>query len=243
MSQETKDLILRSVNAAVSSQLGRKLPQAVAEGVTTAITPLQEQISQLGQNNAAGAPANQRNGQGNQGGQPNPELANQVKALQNQVKESEQKRLEEAQRHQETAIKSELRSQLGQAGVRAELIEGAVATLRPNLVRTDEGIFWRAQRQGYHEDLGVQAGILEWASSDVGKAHLAPKQFGGSGAQQQRGTGPKPGNEPIDPKLAAAQRRQVARKTLFQQMGSLIASGPSVNLTGPGPIAGSGERK
>ena len=216
----------RMVNSAVSSQLARKLPQAISAALGPALAPLQEQLSTL-----TTSPSEPQGG-GNDSD--SSDLANQVKALQQQVKEEREARARETERHREAQVNSRLRDALTSKGVRRELIDGAVATVRDRVVVRDDGvILWRAQRQGYHEDLDLDAGVSEWASTDIGKAHLAPRDAQGSGqGRPGAGGGPRPGPMPMDPKAAARQRRLEARRVLFHGMGQMVAGGGSVPLTG-----------
>ena len=220
--------IAQAVNAAVTAQLSRKLGPALA----AALGPIQEQIQAL-----TPAPAPDTPDTGNAGDPgASDELANQVRALRQQVKAEQDARKREAERHRDAQASARLRDALTAAGVRKELLPGAVATLRDRLVARNDGtLVWRATRQGYHEDLEVEAGIAEWATTDIGKAHLAPADVRGSGQGRPGANGgPRPGPMPPDSRTAKRQRRQEARKQLFQQFGQMVAGGGRVAIT-PGP--------
>jgi len=227
---KTRDLILRTVNAAVSNQLGRKLPTAIEQGVGAAFAPIQESIqSMLGNQSGKG---NQSNGQG--GGE-HPELVEmkrKQKALEAQLADERKAREDQERKGRASARDNAIQQALGAAGVEPLRMRGAMAEVLANVQVSEDGqVFYRDQSKGYDEDLALSDGMKRWASTDVGKSYLAPKPVQGSGASAPgRGGGPRPGAAPTDPAQAKAQRIADAKAKLPGLVAEMIGSGAGINL-------------
>jgi hypothetical protein len=231
----TRDLILRTVNAAVSNQLGRKLPTAIEQGVTAAMGPITESIANLTKPPEGGG-----DGKGNQ----SPEMAELLrkqKALEGELAAERQARQTQETQTKETRRNSALQNALAKHGVEPLRMKGAMAEVLGQVQDSDDGqLFFRDTSKGYDNDLSLDDGIKSWASTDVGKSYLAPKDVGGSGQNQPgRGGGPRPGARAADPATAKAQRIAEARVALRGQVREMIGGGAGVNLGG-GP-GGEGE--
>ena len=231
---KTRDLILRTVNAAVSNQLGRKLPTAIEQGVGAAFAPIQESIqSMLGNQSGKG---NQSNGQSNgQGGGEHPELVEmkrKQKALEAQLADERKAREDQERKGRASARDNAIQQALGAAGVEPLRMRGAMAEVLANVQVSEDGqVFYRDQSKGYDEDLALSDGMKRWASTDVGKSYLAPKPVQGSGASAPgRGGGPRPGAAPTDPAQAKAQRIADAKAKLPGLVAEMIGSGAGINL-------------
>ena len=226
----------RMINAAVTSQLSRKLPAMVQQAVTEVVPTI---VSQIRESLQTTPPGNQ--GQGDKGNKPDP----QVTAMQNQIKQLENQRVADAMNARNSENDSQLRQALTVAGVRPELMAGALATLRGNVHTPvdDKGMpsgpsVYKAQRQGWEEEVSIEAGVKEWAATDQGKAHLAPVQVSGSGNRPGSRGGTRPGPTPPDPAQAKAMKKREAGKKLMQGMAQLVAGGGSIALTGGGQGGG-----
>jgi len=222
--QAQRDLIMRTVNAAVTSQLGRKLPEAIKEGMDIALAPLQEQLAKMAGGGGGGKGKGKGAGEGSEDGEVG-ELRNQVKALTAQINNEKEARKVEADKHAQAQLEASLRGELSKAGVRAELLDGAVATIRSNVSVTESGPTWRMQRQGYHEDLPLGDAIKEWIQTDTGKAHLAPANVSGSGNLPGKKGGPRPGPTPPDAASAKREEKTKALEKLAEQTKDLLNSG------------------
>ena len=229
ISQSTRDLIMRTVNAAVTSQLGRKLPEAIKDGMGEALSPLQDQLKAIAEGKGGGTSGGTGGGgeAGKRGGDPQVgELQNQVKALTAQIQNEKEARKSEAEKHAAAALDADLRNALAKAGVRQELMDGAVATIKGNVTRGDDGgTIWRMQRQGYHEDLQLADGIKEWLGTDTGKAYQAPVDVSGSGQKPGAGGGPRPGGTPPDPATQKLEGKKKALDTLSGQIKDMLSAG------------------
>ena len=232
--EATRDLIMRTVNAAVSNQMGRKLPAAITE----AMSPLQESISAL--TSQFQPQGGQQGGQGGQqGGNQSPEMAELLrkqKALEAQLEEERGARQQQETQAREQKKSSATQNALAAAGVEPLRMRGAMAEVLANVKLGEDGKpFYRDTSKGYEEDLSIQDGISRWASTDVGKSYLAPKNVQGSGSTPPgRSGGPKPGNRPTDPKAAKAQRIAEARQQLRGQVREMLGSSAGIPLGGTG---------
>lgn len=228
---EQQAFIGRVVNAAVTSHIERKLNSTVDAAVNRAVSPLSEKLDIL----VAGA-GNKPNPNDGGGGQSDPAVANQLKAMQERMNASEQRAKDLAATRRKERAESKLLGALTTAGVRKELLPGASATLFSNIIIPDDDekpAVWRAQRNGYHEDLEISAGVAEWTKTDAGKAHLAPISASGSGAGRPGvGGGPRPGATPTTPEQARKMRKAAARQNLRQQIGAIVSEGGQIALTG-----------
>lgn len=259
--------ITELVNAAVASHMGRKLPSIlgpiVAKALESALGPIQEQIQALqgGGGAGAGGQGGQQQGAGQggaggqqqgggAGGQPDPEVAK----LQRQLADLNKKLAQQAE--QTAAQEAEARNArrdamltdgLTKLGVDKHRMRGALAIARDAMVWDAEAQtatggkgawVWRAQRNGYHEDLTVDAGLGEWGKSEEGKSYIAPSPQlrGGGGAAgsqlQQRRVGQQ--QVPPDPNAQRQAQKSEAGNALWDQVSAMLGGG-SVQLgTGQG---------
>ena len=228
MDDATRDLIIRTTNAAVANQLGRKLGPAISEGVTSAMAPLQESILAL--SNGGMIPKN-----GKAAASPEmEELIRKQKALEAQLTEERTARQTQEQNAKDSNKRSAVQNALAAAGVEPLRMNGAMAEVMANVHVGDDGkVFYRDTSKGYEDDVALGDGMGRWGATDVGKSYMAPKNVQGSGATQPgRGGGRPPGNRPTDPKEAKAQRKAEARQALRGQVVEMIGGGAGVNLGG-----------
>lgn len=260
--------ITELVNAAVASHMGRKLPSIlgpiVAKALEQALGPIQEQIQAL--QGGAGAPGGQGGQQGGQAGggqggqqqggagagagQVDPEVAKLRKQLDDLNKrlaqQAEQTAAQEAEARN-ARRDAMLTDGLTKLGVDKHRLRGALAIARDAMVWDAEAQtptggkgawVWRAQRNGYHEDLTVEAGLGEWGKSEEGKSYIAasPQLRGGGGAAgsqlQQRRVGQQ--QVPPDPNAQRQAQKSEAGNALWDQVSAMLGGG-SVQLgTGQG---------
>jgi hypothetical protein len=230
MDDATRDLIIRTTNAAVANQLGRKLGPAISEGVTAAMAPLQESIAALSSSPGDG-------GKGKGKGNESPEMAELIrkqKALEGQLAEERTARQTQETAARDAAKRSQVQNALAAAGVEPLRMKGAMAEIMGNVHQGDDGsVFFRDTSKGYDDDLALGDGVTRWSSTDVGKSYMAPKNIQGSGATPPgRSGGRPPGNRPQDPKAAKAQAKAEARQALRGQVAEMIGGGAGVNLGG-----------
>lgn len=225
----TREGVLRMVNAAVASQLTRKLGPALKQ----AMQPLQDQLAGvLEQPTSSPKPDATDSGPDSK----YDAMTNRIKALEAQVKDEREKQRAADERNRQIRLENSLRTELTKANVRPELLPGAVSVLKAKVTHGEDGEpVWRADRGGYHEDLSVAAGIEEWAATDVGKAHLSPRTVQGSGQGRVglNSTSRKPAPAPADPKQAKRQRIRQARADLVSGVREMLSAGASIDLTGP----------
>jgi|FLYL01.1.fsa_nt_gi hypothetical protein len=182
-----KDEAQRMINGALKSWETRF--QKTIEGMFTPerLAPVLEQFTKTKEPDSGGS-----GGKGG-GGEIPEEIKNRMAAMERQSKElqqqleaerkARQEEREKALRHEE---RSTLMKALQEAGVDPKMIDFAVATLyteRGLVKRTEDGqIVWKAQRDGYVDDLPVTKGVAEWLKTDEGKRFLPASGAGGSGA-------------------------------------------------------------
>lgn len=245
--------ITNLVNAAVSGQLSRKLPNAITSALETGLAPLREQMENIARGTSRNSGGDdddddddqqqQQRGK-NKGKQraaaKDPETEGMKKRLAQLEEERKQEREQARNRERDTM----LREQLEAAGVDKNRIRGAVAVLRDNMKYDDKAGEWvyKAKRDGgYEDDLDVNTGVSEWAATDEGKSYLAPpsntgggQQRGGSGVGRTVGAGAtgagagrvqNGGRPAADPKAAKAQAKQEALKNLTTAIDSLGGGG------------------
>lgn len=236
--------ITNLVNAAVSGQLSRKLPNAITGALEAGLKPLQDQIASLGgsrrgsddddPNDDDDDQQQQRGKKGKQGQQPrskDPEVV----AMQKRMAQIEAERKQERETARNRERDTLLREQLEAAGVDKNRIRGAVAVLRDSMKYDDKAGEWTysAKREGFEDVLDVSAGVGEWAATDEGKSYLAPPS-NGQGQQQRSGSGVRPtnpgggaprlqngGRPAVDPKAAKQQAKAAAIEDLSKAIGSL----------------------
>lgn len=120
-----------------------------------------------------------------------------VKKLQRQLEETNRKVEEERQARQAAeaqsrrqAMEAAVTDSLGRAGVPSARHRQALAYLQtlktdqgePVLDVTDGGqVVWRAQKNGYVDEIAVKEGIEAWVGTDDGKHYLPPRGSNGTG--------------------------------------------------------------
>ena len=221
--------IIRIVNSAVSSQVGRKLDAA--------LTPLMEKIEAIGKPPTPDPKPNPKGGEDSDIAA----LKNQVAALTAQITEKDQESQSNAAKAAEATLMAQIREGLSGAKVRPELIDGAAAILRSKMTVAEDGTAtYRKDNKGWHEDIPVEGGIKTWLDTDQGKAHLAPVDTGGSGTRGGIRSAPtlNPATLPTDPeeraKVVKRHKVQKAKESLRHNVKELL-SGGRVSLTTGGP--------
>lgn len=232
------------VNAAVSGQLQRKLPNAIKASLDEGLAPIMAKLNEG--SGRRGAPADDDDGDDDdtddvvpakgkrgKGGKParDPETENMRKRLAQIEEERKAEREQSRSRERDTMLREHLEA----AGVDKNRIRGAVAVLRESMKYDEKAGEWsyKAKRDGFDEDIDVETGVGEWAATDEGKSYLAPPQ----GAQQRGGSGTRVGTQgsggraggvigggrpAVDPKAAKAQGKQDAVKALNDAVGGLM---------------------
>ena len=233
LTDEARDLIIRTVNASVTSQLSRKLPQAIESGMGPVNEKLDKLISAAPQPPAGGQPPTPP-----AGGQ-SPEMKamlDRQKVLENQLRAEKDAREAQAEAAKASKRDQAVQEVLAKTGVEPLRMRGAMAELGGRIKMRDDGTpyYWTNER-GFDEDLGLEEGVKKWADTDVGKSYLAPKDVAGSGASQPgRGAGPRPGATPSDPKVAKAQRIAQARQDLRGNVAKMLNADAAVHIGGGG---------
>jgi hypothetical protein len=228
ISPKQRELIISTVNAAVSTHLGRKLTGAIAEAIGPALEPITAQLAELGKAKGGqqqGAPGGAGAGAG-AGGATDPAVAamqSELTKLQTQLKARDDEAAKAKIATAAAQRDGKLTELLTAGGVDKLRLRGAAAVVRDSLVQDPKDGSWkyRAQRDGYHEDLEVGAGIKEFLDTDEGKAYLPATAGanGGSGARPRGGQGA--GARQVstkDPKAAKAERQGKALDTLMSMV-------------------------
>lgn len=245
LSDEARTEIGQLVNAAVSSQLQRKLPNAIKASLDEGLAPIMAKLNEGGGSRRRAAdddqedpdddleeqPTKGKRGKGQRAAARDPETENMRKRLATLEEERKTEREQTRNRDRDTV----LREQLTAAGVEPNRMRGAIAVLRESMKYDDKVGEWayKAKRDGFEEDLDVETGVNEWAGTDEGKSYLAPpattQQRGGSGTRVgTTGSGGRTGGvigggrPATDPKQAKAQGKADAVKSLNDAVGSLM---------------------
>lgn len=189
-----RDELRRMINATTSAQLGRKLDTAIKTAVDGALGPISEQLTKL----AGGGEGGEGGGKGKSkeppagggtGGGKDPE----VEAMRKRLAALEDERKTERAQADARERDASLREHLTKIGVDPNRMRGAVAVIRENVKKDPETGEWsyKAQRDGYVDDLDLAKGVAEWGNTDEGKSYRAAqgKGAGGNGAQRQATTG------------------------------------------------------
>jgi hypothetical protein len=230
------------INDAVTAHFKRKMPTmitaALKEVLPTALSEAMQGQQAAGQGQAQGqAQGQQAAGQGQaqgqaQGQQADPKIAAleaQIATLTKQNKERD----EQVKRSQQEALESRRDSSLGEAlaklGVDQHRRRGAAAILRESMVYDEASKSWkyRAQREGYHDDIGIEDGLKEWASTDEGKSYItSPIRGGGAGTQPVRASGGGGAGGGAGPRttVTVQQAKQAKKAELDQQLVGLTQS-------------------
>ena len=230
------EIVTETVNAAVTAQITRKLPgmlTAAMKPITDRLEAIQSGGQQQGQPGAGGAATS-------------PEVAalqRQLAELQAKDKQRDAELKDVAKREREGKRDAMLADHLGKAGVDKNRVRGAAAVLRDSMVWVDTanngqgGWVYRAQRDGYHEDLDVAAGVKEWAATDEGKAYVAanPQLRGGAGTGANPGARATVGGGalPSDPKAAKATAKAQAEANLPLLVQGMMGGG-TITVAGGG---------
>lgn len=218
--------LLDAANKAVASQLKRKLDSAIAK----ALEPLQTQIAELAESRKTetlpekgedGASAEVK------------KLQSELEAMRKQVATEKEARETERKQREEGEAKAQIRDLLDKAGVDKRRLRGALAVVRDQISRAEDGsLTYRAERKGYTEDLPLADGITEWVGTDEGKSYLAPVDTKGSGTRAPANGGRLPPSPPPKPGTpeAKAQRKAEAARQLVDATRGMLAGGGGVEL-------------
>jgi hypothetical protein len=239
---QQREEITALVNAAVSGQLGRKLKGALAGALDEAIAPIREQLEAIGSRRQSDDGDDdgddddeppQRKSKG-KGSAVNPEMQKMKQKLDKLTAEREAEKAQAIAREKDATI----REHLAKIGVDPLRMRGAAAVIAGSIKRDEKtGAFsYTAKRDGYDDDIDIEAGIKEWASTDEGKSYLAPpkgsqRPAGGSGMRPAGGGGGPVlggGRPTSDPKAVKAEKRANAVNQLSDAIGAL--SGGNVSL-------------
>lgn len=191
--------------------VGRIAGEAAGVAVTDAIAPLREEI--------AGSKGG--DGKGKDGSAPwteSPEYQEMLKrdkARDEEMKRMREERKQEIEQKKRAEEREILTQELRKGGLEESTLRAATALLLSEdkvIMRDDnDQIVWRAQRDGYHDDLPVSAGVAEYLTTDEGKALLP--------AAGARGTGSKP---PQKGEKNAAPPRKLTKEEAAQQFTNWI---------------------
>lgn len=122
------------------------------------------------------------------------------------IKDEREREIEDRKRSEEREL---LTAELRKQGVEEGRLRAAVALLLNEdrvIVRADDdAIAWRMQRDGYHDDLAVAAGVAEYLQTDEGKSLLPAKGSRGTGGTEvdQRQKNRNPAEKPSKKEAAA----------------------------------------
>ena len=109
-----------------------------------------------------------------------------MKEMDNKFEAEKALRVEEANVSKIKDERNKLSAALSAANVPKGLIKGAAAQLyieEEKISRNKEGqVIYKAQREGYVDELSLQAGIAEWLATEEGKYYAPPRGGAGSGA-------------------------------------------------------------
>lgn len=251
LDEKTKTAISKAVNAAVGDHFKRKMPSLIQDSIKSALpeltASLRDALGSQGEGQGAANGGNQQTQQpaagqgqgaangGNQPQQPaapDPATQKRLADLERQLKESLErtKAAEAAARNKERD--QLLDQELGKANVDAARRRGAAALLRESLVYDETSGAWkyRAQRDGYHDDLEISAGVKEWAATDEGKSYVAAAPRAGGSGQRVQGGGAPAGRQPGDQRNPKTQRQEDAMRSLSEAVGTMIDTG-SISIT------------
>lgn len=190
---EIKDLIVRTVNGAVTTRLDRerKAQTAQLEGM------FKEFAAQLTPQRDESAPAD-KPGEGDQMKAVQAKYERQLAEMKAQLDREAKSREEERQKRLINEERNSLRDALTSNGVPPALVQAAVALLHTDqkrLERNEDGtIHFLLQEQSpsgpYVERVGVAEGVERFLKSDEGRYFLPPKPAAGAGSKG----GNAPGN-------------------------------------------------
>ena len=237
LDDSVRDELRRMVNATVSSQLGRKLDTAIKSALDGAMAPIAEQLQALTQGGGKGKRKESDEEETKTKAGPDPEVVAMKKRLAAMEDERKQERAQADARERDGM----LREALGKIGVDSNRMRGAVAVLRDNVKKDENGEWvYKAQRDGYVEDLDLAKGAAEWGATDEGKSYRAPVNGKRDGARERPAAGQvnvigqRQGNGDAKAKQAQQQEAKVERKEeamdkLAGAVSSLIG-GANINV-------------
>lgn len=165
-----KELVEQTVQNAVTEVLPTVLESVTAKGEKDGETPKN------------GAPGNIKD---------HPEyqaLLKRQEAQEAKFREMEQKQQEAERRRQEAEERSVVESALGASGVAGKRVAQAFVWMRAQglIGRDSDGnVVYRAERDGYVDELKLADGVKEFLASDDGKDFLPPKDVAGSGSRSR----------------------------------------------------------
>jgi hypothetical protein len=238
LTDEQREEIGRIVNAGVTAQLARKLPEAITQGVQ----PILDRLDKIGGgkpgkgSQQAGAGEDDEDDGDSDGAPPKgkkggkaKELDPDVATMKARLKAIEDERAKEREDNLISKRDSEIKDLLTTGKVDPMRLKGAVAVVAGNLKRQKDGTFtYTAQREGYVDDLPIADGVAEWLKSDEGKAYVVAQQRpGGAGTSArvgQQGTVTR-GAPQKDAGQQKADRKMQAMETLQSQIGSMLDNG------------------
>ncbi len=196
--------ISTAVNAAVGDHIKRKLPKMLKDAIDGPLgelrTLIEQRAAQPGEGDDDGEeqpeePPAGRRGKGRQQQQQQPERPQpagrrredpELVQLRKKIDTLENERKTEREQARARERDSQLREHLTKLGVEPNRMRGAIAVLRESTRLDEKTGTWSyiAKRDGYDEELDLDAGAQDWAATDEGKAYLAPPQRQGAGAGQ-----------------------------------------------------------
>ena len=201
LGEDAKKYIGSAINAALTSRLKRgvikdELGGMVTEAVTNAVTAAL--AANTGAGEGEGGKGDKGGGQGGDIHQHPDFQAMQArqKELESKLADQERARQDEITQRHRSEERSALEGSLRTAGVTAELVPAATALLfesRGVLGRNDQGtIVYKAQRDGYVDELKIEDGVREFLETAEGKSFMPAAGAGGSGARPGAGAGGGP---------------------------------------------------
>jgi len=199
--EEQKQELIRMTNAANSAhhtRMQKVMDQKLSDmqsGITESFSSLlQEQIAKISAPPAGGNHKDEGKDKDKDNG--TSELEKQYSArmaeMEKKLEKERQARVEEADRARIAKERSELSAALRAAGVPDERLRSAVALLYTEDKRVeakDDKVVFKMQRDGYVDELDLEAGLDEWLKSPEGKHYAPARDVRGSGAQGGRGGG------------------------------------------------------
>lgn len=188
LNEELKKYITGAVNSALTNRLKRgaikeELGGMVTEAVTNAVGSAMESFK---------PPEDEKGNKKGSGGDihQHPDFQAMIarqKELEGKLQKQQEEREQERKQRQAAEERGALERTLRGNGIAEKLVPAATALLydsRRVLGRNDDGqIVFRAQRDGYVDELKLEDGIREWIDSDEGKSFLPATDSSGSGAR------------------------------------------------------------
>jgi hypothetical protein len=230
---EQREEIGRAVNAAVTAQLARKLPEAITQGMQPVLDRLDKIGGKGGQAAGGGDDDEEENAgvppKGKKGKAAAKEEDPEVATMKARLKAIEDERVKERTEARIAKRDGELKELLTSGKVDPLRVKGALAVIAGNLKENKDGTYtYTAQRDGYVDDLSLADGVKEWLGSDEGKAYVVAQQRpGGAGTAPRAATLRTGGAPQKDASQQRADRKSEAVAKLGGQIQSLIANGPS----------------